>query len=59
MTEYRFMEIALRRLLIEMEVISQAELNALYLKMDDRGPHNGAAMIVKAWTDPEYYTLMM
>jgi nitrile hydratase len=59
MTEYRFMEIALRDLLIEKEVLAQEELNQLYLKMDDRGPHNGAAMIAKAWVDPVFYALMM
>ena len=59
MTEYRLMEIALRELLIEKEVITQAELNQIHLKMDERGPHNGAAMIAKAWVDPDYYDLMM
>lgn len=58
MTQYRFMEIALRDLLIEKGVITQTELNQLYLKMDDRSPHNGAAMIAKAWVDPEFYGLM-
>ncbi|MEP0964616.1 MAG: nitrile hydratase subunit alpha [Roseobacter sp.] len=58
LTEYRFMEMTLRELLIEKEVITQTELNQLYLKMDDRGPHNGAAMIAKAWVDPEYHALM-
>lgn len=58
MTEYRFMEIALRELLIEKDVITQNELNQLYLKMDDRGPHTGAAMIAKGWVDPEFYALM-
>ena len=58
LTEFRLMEIALREVLIEKDVLTQAELNQLYLKMDDRGPHTGAAMIAKAWVDPAYLGLM-
>lgn len=58
LNEYRLMEIALRELLIEKNVISQTELNQLYLKMDERGPQAGAAMIAKAWCDPHYRGLM-
>lgn len=57
-TEFRLMEIALREILIEKNVICQQELNETYLKMDDRGPHNGARMVAKAWTDPAYLELM-
>lgn len=57
-TEFRLMEIALREILIEKNVICQQELNETYLKMDHRGPHNGARMVAKAWTDPAYLELM-
>ncbi len=57
-TEYRLLEIALRELLIEKDVITQAELHKTYRMMDDRGPHNGARMVAKAWSDPAYLDLM-
>lgn len=57
-TEYRLLEVALRELLIEKEVITQAELHKTYQMMDDRGPHNGARMVAKAWSDPAYLDLM-
>ncbi|MEP3276676.1 MAG: nitrile hydratase subunit alpha [Stappiaceae bacterium] len=57
-TEFRLMEIALRELLIDKALITQQELNDTYLKMDRRGPHNGARMIAKAWNDPDYLDLM-
>ena len=57
-TEYRLLEVALRELLIEKEVITQAELHKTYQMMDDRGPHNGARMVAKAWSDPVYLELM-
>ncbi len=57
-TEYRLLEMALRELLIEKEVITQAELHKTYQMMDDRGPHNGARMVAKAWSDPVYLDLM-
>ncbi|MEP3441016.1 MAG: nitrile hydratase subunit alpha [Sulfitobacter sp.] len=57
-TEYRLLEVALRGLLIEKDVITQAELHRTYQMMDDRGPHNGARMVAKAWSDPSYLDLM-
>lgn len=58
LTEYRLLEIAIRELLLEKEVISQEELHSTYLMMDRRGPHNGARMVAKAWCDPEYLELL-
>nr|WP_298937647.1 nitrile hydratase subunit alpha [uncultured Ruegeria sp.] len=57
-TEFRFLEIALRELLIEKKVISQEELHHTYEIMDRRGPHNGARMVAKAWCDPDYLSLI-
>ena len=48
------MEIALRELLLEKAVITGDELRAVQEKMDRRGPHNGARMIARAWSDPAY-----
>lgn len=53
-TYHRVLEVALRELLIEHKVISEDELRAIHEKMDRRGPHNGARMIARAWTDPGY-----
>lgn len=58
LTEFRLMEIALREILIEKQVIAQHELHDIYQKMDHRGPHNGARMIARAWSDPSYLDLV-
>lgn len=58
MTEFRLMEIALRELLLDKQVILQSELHETYLKMDRRGPHNGALMVAKAWLEPEYLKIV-
>ncbi len=58
MTEFRILEIVLRELLLEKKVIEQSELHSTYLKMDRRGPHNGARMVAKAWRDPQYLELV-
>jgi len=55
---YQFLEIALRELLIEKRVIRQSELVDVHAMMDRRGPHNGARMIAKGWTDLDYLALM-
>ena len=51
---YRVVEIALRELLISHSVIDEPELRAIHEKMDQRGPHNGARMIARAWSDEGY-----
>ena len=53
-SHYKVLEIALRELLVEKSVVSEAELRSIQERMDRRGPHNGARMIARAWTDPDY-----
>lgn len=51
---YRIMEVALRELLVEKDVITEAQLRSIHEQMDNRGPHNGARMIARAWCDESY-----
>lgn len=55
---YRLVEIALRELLTEKGIITDAELRSIHEKMDHRGPHNGARMIARAWSDSEFHGRM-
>ena len=52
-SHYKVLEIALRELLVEKSVVSEAELRSIQERMDRRGPHNGALMIARASTDPD------
>jgi nitrile hydratase len=51
---YQIMAVALRELLIEKGVLSADEVRAQIERMDARGPHLGARVVAKAWTDPAY-----
>jgi len=53
-SEYQYLEIAVRELLIEKGVISADELRAAIEAMDARGPHLGARMVARAWVDPDF-----
>ena len=52
------MEIAIRELLIEKGIITAAEIAAQIDAMDSRSPANGAAVVARAWTDPEFRTAL-
>ena len=46
---------AIESLLIEKGIIEPAAMNAVVEAYETRiGPHNGAKVVAKAWTDPEY-----
>jgi nitrile hydratase len=51
---YQVMAVALRELLIEKGVLGADEIRAQIERMDARGPHLGARVVAKAWTDPAY-----
>jgi len=53
-TEFEILERALRELLIEKGVITAAEVNAKIDDIDSRNPALGAAIIAKAWTEPDF-----
>ena len=48
---------ALESILIEKEMIDPAELDAVVDTYENRiGPRNGAQVVARAWSDPEYQT---
>lgn len=51
---WQVMEIAIRELLIEKNVLSAAEIAAQIDAMDARSPAQGAAVIARAWCDPAF-----
>ncbi len=54
LTYWQAMEIAVRELLIEKNITTDAEINAQIDAMDRRSPANGAAVVARAWTDPAF-----
>ena len=51
---WQTMEIAIRELLIEKSVLTAQDIAAQIDKMDSRSPANGAAVVARAWTDPDF-----
>ena len=54
LTYWQQMEIAIRELLIEKGVTTAQEISAQIDAMDARSPANGAAVVARAWTDPDF-----
>ncbi|WP_394198280.1 nitrile hydratase subunit alpha [Litoreibacter albidus] len=54
LTYWQTMEIALRELMIEKGELSAAQIQAQIDAMDERSPANGAAVVARAWTDPDF-----
>lgn len=59
LTYWQQMEIALRELLIEKSVVTPAEIAAQIDAMDARSPTNGAQVVARAWTDPEFHSRLI
>ncbi|GFE63649.1 nitrile hydratase subunit alpha [Litoreibacter roseus] len=51
---WQTMEIAVRELMIEKGEVSAAEVSAQIDAMDARTPANGARVVARAWSDPEF-----
>lgn len=51
---YQMLGIAIKELLIEKGVVGADEVRAAIEKRDSITPANGAKVVAKAWTDPEY-----
>jgi nitrile hydratase len=51
---WQVMEIAVRELALEKGLITAAELQAQVERMDARSPADGAAVVARAWTDPDF-----
>ncbi|MEQ8254899.1 MULTISPECIES: nitrile hydratase subunit alpha [Roseovarius] len=59
LTYFQRMEIAVRELLIEKGHLTPAEIATQIDAMDARSPANGAAVVARAWTDPEFKARLM
>lgn len=51
---YKQLAVAVRELLVEKAVITEDELDRQMARMDARSPEQGARMVARAWTDPDY-----
>jgi hypothetical protein len=51
--------IALRKLLVAKNLVTQAELTERMAATDNASPGQGAKMVARAWTDVEYKALML
>lgn len=54
LTYFQRMEIAVRELLVEKGVATETEIANQVAAMDARSPAMGAAVVARAWTDPEF-----
>lgn len=51
---HEILEMALRELLQEKGLVSQAEVTAAIQDMEQRTPENGARLVARIWTDPAF-----
>jgi nitrile hydratase len=58
-TQWRAMEIAVRELLIEKNILSAEEVRRQVEDMDSRTPAQGARVVARAWTDPQFKRLLL
>lgn len=54
LTHWQTMEIAVREILIEKGITTPAIINAQIEALDKRSPADGAKVVARAWTDPEF-----
>ena len=59
LTYWQQMEIAIREILVEKNVVTPAEISAQIAAMDARSPADGAALVARAWTDPAFFERLM
>lgn len=52
--DWEFLEIALRELLVEKGVVGAREIEDKIEEWDGKSPENGARIVARAWTDPEF-----
>ncbi len=57
--DYGIAEIAVRELLMERGVFSADEFRRDMEIFDRAGPHLGAKVVARAWTDPDYKELLL
>jgi nitrile hydratase len=56
---YRKLEIAVRELLIEKNVLSADEIRRTVESYDSRTPEGGARVVARAWVDPAFKALLL
>ncbi|MGB3409487.1 MAG: nitrile hydratase subunit alpha [Jannaschia sp.] len=56
---WQALEIAIRELMVEKGVVTDAEVAAQIDAMDARSPALGAAVVARAWTDPGFHERLM
>ncbi len=54
LTYWQQMEIAVRELLVKKGQLTSVEINAQIEAMDARSPADGAAVVARAWVDPDF-----
>lgn len=54
LTKWQAMEIAMRELLVEKGILTREEITQTVEAMDRRSPADGAKVVARAWTDPDY-----
>ena len=59
LTYWQNMEIAVRELLVEKGYITALQIQNQIDTMDARSPTNGANVVARAWTDPEFKAALM
>lgn len=59
LTRWQAMEIAMRELLIEKDIVTAAEITATVEQMDRRSPADGAKVVARAWVDPAFMARLL
>ena len=57
--DWEFLEIALRELMIEKEIVTAREIAEKIEEWDGKCPENGAKVIARAWSDPAFKTRLL
>ena len=56
---WQCMEVAVRELLVEKGEVTAAQVSAQIEAMDARSPTNGAQVVARAWSDPEFKAALL
>ena len=59
LSHWQTMEIAVRELLIDKQITTATDIAAQIETMDSRSPANGAKVVARAWTDPNFHAALM
>jgi nitrile hydratase len=59
LTYYRKLEMAVRELLIEKNIISADEVRKVVEDVESRSPEGGARVVARAWSDPQFKAALL